>query len=231
MISKDIDIGRIIVTDAAFGHVTAGDKKMTKRFGTLGIKTKDITAMTQVHGSHIEYAGGSGIQLMDGTDGLWTNKPKILIYTKTADCVPILLWSKKEEIIVALHCGWRGFLAGIIQSFSSLCQEQVWDHQTFQAFLGPHLRERHFEVQQDFIDLLPKEKTHLLKKRGKKQHFAMTQGVMETLSCIGIDQVEDCEIDTFDNPEYFSYRSWSQLPDEKRGERYSTFASAILMSL
>jgi copper oxidase (laccase) domain-containing protein len=34
----------------------------------------------------------------------------------TADCVPILLYDKKKNIIAAIHAGWKGAFKGIINN-------------------------------------------------------------------------------------------------------------------
>src|SRR5262249_7416420 len=48
-------------------------------------------------------------------DGLWTTSLKMPCLVLTADCLPVLLCDTKGTVVAALHCGWRGILAGIIE--------------------------------------------------------------------------------------------------------------------
>ena len=44
-----------------------------------------------------------------------TNQEKLPIAVLTADCVPILLYDNKKNMIAAIHAGWKGAYKGIIQ--------------------------------------------------------------------------------------------------------------------
>lgn len=84
-------------------------------------------------------------------------------------------------------------------------------------------------MKEDFIAALPESKKAYLVQRDGKWYYDLTKGVVTELERIGITQVEDCGIDTYRNPEYFSYRSWSQADPNTKPEQYSTFASSIVM--
>jgi hypothetical protein len=48
-------------------------------------------------------------------DALLTQIPGVLLTVQTADCVPILLVDARRRAIAAVHAGWRGTLARIVQ--------------------------------------------------------------------------------------------------------------------
>jgi YfiH family protein len=48
-------------------------------------------------------------------DALLTRVPGLLLTVQTADCVPILLVDTRRRVIAAIHAGWRGTLARIVQ--------------------------------------------------------------------------------------------------------------------
>ena len=48
-------------------------------------------------------------------DAIITNKKKLPIAVLTADCVPILLYDNKNNMIAAIHAGWKGAYKGIIK--------------------------------------------------------------------------------------------------------------------
>jgi YfiH family protein len=49
-------------------------------------------------------------------DGLWTGTPGTGVGVHTADCVPILLAHRAVPFAAALHAGWRGLSAGIVEA-------------------------------------------------------------------------------------------------------------------
>ena len=49
-------------------------------------------------------------------DALITDQKKVIIGVLTADCVPILIYDKKNNIIGCIHAGWKGAFGGIIEN-------------------------------------------------------------------------------------------------------------------
>ena len=45
-----------------------------------------------------------------------TNMNGIVLGVLTADCVPILIYDKKNKIIGCIHAGWKGVFKGIIKT-------------------------------------------------------------------------------------------------------------------
>ena len=48
-------------------------------------------------------------------DALWTASPGTGVGVHTADCVPILLAHREIPVAAAIHAGWRGLAAGIVE--------------------------------------------------------------------------------------------------------------------
>src|SRR5690606_25489714 len=140
MIIKNFSFGNIFITDAAFGHIKIGDPRFEERFlEATSFKPSHIVWMDQVHGSTVQFLQdiSDPSVVLAKTDGMLTRQRNVLLVTKTADCVPILLWNEKEKVIGVLHCGWKGFVTGILESFSDLCQKNQLALEDFSAFLGP----------------------------------------------------------------------------------------------
>jgi purine-nucleoside/S-methyl-5'-thioadenosine phosphorylase / adenosine deaminase len=66
-----------------------------------------------VHGATIRRAPGRGRP----GDGLWTDAPGRPLLVFTADCLPIAIARAdgRRPAVAALHVGWRGLLAGIVE--------------------------------------------------------------------------------------------------------------------
>jgi len=97
------------------------------------------------------------------------------------------------------------------------------------VFLEPHLRLENFEVQDDFINAAPENKKNFIRDICGRKHYDITAGVKSVLSSFGVIDIKDSGIDTYANPDYFSYRVWTNTPEGKRPANYSTFANCIFM--
>ena len=48
-------------------------------------------------------------------DALITDQPGVLLCVRAADCLPVLLADPRRRAVAAIHAGWRGALAGIVE--------------------------------------------------------------------------------------------------------------------
>jgi YfiH family protein len=48
-------------------------------------------------------------------DGIVTAEPGLLLAVFTADCVPVLLADPEAGVVGAVHAGWRGLVAGVLE--------------------------------------------------------------------------------------------------------------------
>ena len=85
----------------------------TKTFNPLEEMEGTPCGLKQIHSTVIHKAC-SGITLVG--DGIFTNKKNVVLYVKTADCLPIILYYPKK-ILAILHAGWRGTLLRITKKF------------------------------------------------------------------------------------------------------------------
>ena len=76
----------------------------------------------QTHSDHIKVIKKSVTRgwnslsdAIEECDALVTNIPHVLLTILTADCVPILLFDPKQEVVAAVHAGWRGSKAEIVK--------------------------------------------------------------------------------------------------------------------
>ena len=100
------------------------------------------TWLTQVHGRKIIDAGRS-LQTLQEADGAYTNSAQVVCGVMTADCLPILICDRQGAQVAALHAGWRGLLAGIIQEGVKMFKTRGED---LVVWLGPAIGPAAFEV-------------------------------------------------------------------------------------
>lgn len=84
-------------------------------------------------------------------DAHFSQEAMTALVIKTADCLPILAYSKKQNLILAIHAGWRGVENQI--TAKSFFKTQM---QEAEIFIGPHILQKSFEVDLDVKEQLEK---------------------------------------------------------------------------
>jgi YfiH family protein len=76
----------------------------------------------QVHGAAVAWHSKlpEGVVVVYDVDGHATTTPGLLLAVSVADCVPVLLVDPSRRAVAALHAGWRGAAAGMLESGLSL---------------------------------------------------------------------------------------------------------------
>ncbi len=85
-------------------------------------------------------------------DALWTSERSLPIAVVTADCVPILLERHDRSAVAAIHAGWRGTHAGIIEAFFQALPKEFADPALWSARIGPCIQACCYEVSEDLMD-------------------------------------------------------------------------------
>jgi YfiH family protein len=74
-------------------------------------------------------------------DAVITNRKDILIGIQVADCVPLLLYDKKKNVIGAVHAGWRGTSEGILKKTIKAMSDRFYSSPTDVLIaMGPSIR-------------------------------------------------------------------------------------------
>lgn len=85
-------------------------------------------------------------------DALVSNTPNILLAVKTADCVPILIGDPKTGAFAAVHAGWRGTSALIVQrAIDELKNKYATEGGDLRAAIGPAANVCCYEVGAEVI--------------------------------------------------------------------------------
>jgi YfiH family protein len=84
-------------------------------------------------------------------DGMFTDRPGLMLSIATADCAPVLLARKDGKEVAALHVGWRGALAGIVERFADLLDGRGGKPDDWCAAIGPSAGPCCYEVSEDLI--------------------------------------------------------------------------------
>lgn len=119
----------------------------------LGLRLEDLALPRQVHSDNICWMSEPGRP--EQTDAVITDKPGLCVCVKTADCIPILLYDTRKHIVAAVHAGWRGTVARIVQK--TIRQMQPHSPDDLHAIIGPGISLEQFEVGDEVYDAFKTE--------------------------------------------------------------------------
>ena len=114
------------------------------------IKANQVVQINQVHSTEIARVKKiNGGQIISNTDGLLTGDSNLILSIKTADCLPILLYNPRIDIVIALHAGWRGIVDGFIIKAIDKMKDSGCQPADIIMAIGPHIGGCCFEVGKD----------------------------------------------------------------------------------
>ncbi|MES2212791.1 MAG: peptidoglycan editing factor PgeF [Pseudomonadota bacterium] len=129
-------------------HVTANRAAWAERMGVTNIPLLDHVHGTAVVRLITEASEPAPACTALQADGAWTTASSVVCSVLTGDCLPILLCSKEQRCVAAVHAGWRGLVQGVVQN---ACRALA-DYGPMMAWLGPCHCGRCYAVQQDMKD-------------------------------------------------------------------------------
>lgn len=196
-----------------------------RRFAeALAVPVERLFETNQVHGSAVCVVdGGSEVVATRGrdADALVTRIPGLAVGVRVADCVPILLADPDSGAVAAVHAGWRGCAAEVLdRSLDALEAHAGIPPRRLLAAIFPHISERAFEVGDEVVDALTAvaHGVPFVDRTRAKPHVDLGAVVRAQLLARGVPaaQVERVPGCTYGEPERFhSFRR-----DGKRSGRH-----------
>jgi polyphenol oxidase len=119
----------------------------------LAASAKDFTLvpLKQIHSDLVQLFQHAAGEPSKG-DASVTNRTRLLLGIQTADCVPILLVDPKKRAVAAVHAGWRGTLARIVEkTVGRMRLEFASRPHDLLAAIGPSIGPCCYEVAADFV--------------------------------------------------------------------------------
>jgi YfiH family protein len=103
--------------------------------------------LTQLHGNTVVEIDAVGDP--QTADASVSRKPGRVCAVLTADCLPLLLCERHGCAVAAVHCGWRGLAAGIIEN---TVRELGCKPGHMIAWMGPAIGPENYEVGMDVFE-------------------------------------------------------------------------------
>ena len=106
-----------------------------------------LPSLEQVHGTEVVRVeqAAAGMQ----ADACTSRSPGQACLVRTADCLPLLLCNLAGTEVAAIHAGWRGLAAGVIERAVEHMESPAAE---LVAWMGPAISQRHFEVGGEVLD-------------------------------------------------------------------------------
>lgn len=178
----------------------------------ISCKKESLITLNQKHSSQvIHFKNDQSIKNKIPGDAIVTEVKNVGIGILAADCAPILFYDPKQEIIGCAHAGWKGALNGIIKNTIEKFKELNSNTNDLIAVVGPCLGKKSYEVKNDFIKNFIKHNKNnecFFKKNSNEKFFFDLRGfINKEISNLNIKNIENIDMDTFSEKEFFySYR-------------------------
>lgn len=198
----------------------------------MDIQPEELYTGIQCHGKKVEYADGERGEdfiygkTFDATDGLYTDKKDVALMVKFADCTPVVLYDPVNEVLGAVHSGWRGTVQRISAKLIRKMEEKFGsDREDLIAYLGPSIDIDNYEVGTEVYEAFSdfKNRDDFFTPKGEKYHLSMTDANLDILLEEGIqkDNIEVSRESTWESPDLHSSR--------QEGENYQLNSMVVMM--
>ena len=198
----------------------------------IGCKKESLITLNQKHSNQvIHFKDKKSVENKLSGDAIISEVKNIGLGILTADCAPILFYDPNKKIIGCAHSGWKGALNGIIKNTVKKFNELNSNNSDLIAVVGPCIKKNNYEVKESFLKkFITQDKKNDIffeKINSKKYIFDLRGFINKEISNLNIKNIENIEMDTFSEKEFFySYRR-SRLNTERD---YGRCISVILMT-
>lgn len=146
--NKNLLIG---ISEKKDGPMKDSSENRLRFFKKQGLDNKIIVSAGLAHKNKVIIIDNiSKSETIPDCDALITDRPNYFLAITVADCLPIYFYDRNKKVIAIAHAGWRGVVSkiagGVIDKFISRYYSDLRD---IEVFIGPHLKDCHFEVKND----------------------------------------------------------------------------------
>jgi YfiH family protein len=168
-----------------------------------------VAVPRQVHGTHVVMASADGVAPQ--ADGLVVCRPGLLAAVVTADCAPVLLVDPDQRVAAAVHAGWRGAAAGVLESALTFLRAEFGvQPRSLSAAIGPAVGgccyEVGLDVQAAFRARSGETTVPAWETRAGRRYLDLRAALRLLLQGAGVTTVETLGPCTVCSPSFHSYR-------------------------
>lgn len=163
--------------------------------------------LEQIHGTSIAELDTLTAQKPPQADAAISKSADKVCAVMTADCLPLLMCSEDGTVVAAVHAGWRGLLAGVIEQTAM----KMGDSNKLLVWLGPAIGPGRFEVGEDVKTAFVNKQANMAQafQRVDSTHYLADLYALArmTLLACGVKKIYGGEYCTYNEPDlFYSYR-------------------------
>lgn len=210
----------------------AVDANRSNAMGQLGLPAAALCTVHQVHGTEVAFARAPWPDTQrPEADAVVTDVPGVAVGVLTADCAPVLMADAQAGVAAAVHCGWRGALAGVVEAAVAAMENRGARRGRVAAAIGPCIAQASYEVGSEFeAAFIAADTTNarfFLTGENGRARFDLAGYLGSQLDLAGIGAVEEPDTDTYgDAARFFSYRRATHAGEPDYGRQLSAIALA-----
>ncbi len=176
----------------------------------MGVATDHLVTAHQVHSADVAVVEVPP-EAPPRADALVTATPGVALAVLTADCQPVLIADPEAGVVGAVHAGWRGALAGVLEEAVAAMTRLGARPERMVAVIGPTISQRAYEVGPEFLDAFlaedPASQRFFAQGAGDRMLFDLPGYGLERLRAVGVGSAEWTRHCTYSDPElFFSFR-------------------------
>ncbi len=197
----------------------------------MGVKRSKLILMHQTHSNKVVEIKKNNYKKKIKADAMITRMQGVVLGVVTADCVPIILYDVKNQIIGCIHAGWKGAYLGIIKNTINQMRKINFRNQIY-ACVGPCIAQKNYEVDlvffKKFINLSKENRIYFSNQRNNKKLFNLRKFVTDKLIKYKV-KIDHVNRDTLaQKSNFFSYRRSRKLNEKDYGRCISTICMPTL---
>ena len=179
---------------------------------TLGVSPDALATCYQIHSASVrEVDRPWGADRPTG-DAVVTAREGVVCGALAADCAPVLIADGSARLVAAVHAGWRGALAGVVEAAVAAMVERGGSPGRMVAAVGPCIARGSYEVGADFLAQFTARDDGYRRffspgATPEKRQFDLPGFVLDRLAAAGVGSSEWIGRDTCaEEDEFFSNR-------------------------
>lgn len=224
---RSLNVGRGSKDDPA-----AVEENRRRVAAHLDLRPDRLVSAYQVHSATALAVEGPWPGAAPEGDALVTDRPELGLGALSADCAPVLMAAPGSGLAAAVHAGWRGALAGVVDAALDQMIARGARAQDVVAAIGPCIGPASYEVGLEFVAqfLAEAASNAAYFKAGAtpdKRLFDLPGYVLGRLRRRGVEQAHWIGADTLADPDLFFSNRRAVLSGEPD---YGRLSSVIVLT-
>lgn len=174
------------------------------------IKSERLITANQTHSDNVQIYNCED-NFYDNCDAIITSEPETAVILNFADCVPVILFDKENNVASVVHAGWRGTANEIVKKAALLLIQKFNSNpKNIIAAIGPSIGVENFSVGENVFKELVKdndEEVFSYDKTSGKYFVDLKLINKKHLLAIGVENIDLSTYCTYSMSDiFFSYR-------------------------